>query len=237
MLRYNSRSDSVGKPVFENDWDKVLQDEFKLSYYQQLRTFLKEAYAKEVVYPPMDRMWTAFQLTPYQGVKVVILGQDPYHGKGQAHGLSFSVNPDIQIPPSLRNMFKELIDDMQCEMPTTGSLVGWAKQGVLLLNTVLTVREGAAHSHRQKGWEQFTDSVIRHLSASNERIVFILWGNPARTKKKLIDLEKHAVVEAVHPSPLSAHRGFFGSRPYSKVNEQLKVWGKKPINWCQTDDI
>ncbi len=225
------------KQFFQNDWDDILQDEFQQPYYQQLRTFLKQEYEKEIVYPPMNQIWTAFQLTPYEDVKVVILGQDPYHGEGQAQGLSFSVNPHVQIPPSLRNMFKELVDDLACELPKTGSLVGWAKQGVLLLNTVLTVRQGAAHSHRGKGWEQFIDTVIRYLSESNERIVFILWGSPARSKKKLIDLEKHAVVEAVHPSPLSAYRGFFGSRPYSKTNELLKAWGKKPINWCQTDDI
>ncbi len=225
------------KQFFKNDWDQALQTEFEKPYYQELRTFLKEEYAKKEIYPPMDQLWTAFQLTPFQDVKVVILGQDPYHGPGQAHGLSFSVNPEVRIPPSLRNMFKELVDDIDCEMPETGTLVGWAKQGVLLLNTVLTVRQGEAHSHRQKGWEQFTDAVIRHLSASDERIVFILWGRPAQTKKKLVDLEKHAVVESVHPSPLSAHRGFFGSRPYSQTNDYLMSWGEKPINWCQTSDI
>lgn len=224
----------MARNFFENDWDTELKDEFEKPYYQALRTFLKEEYTQQEVYPPMDQLWTAFQLTPFKDVKVVILGQDPYHGPGQAHGLSFSVNPDVRIPPSLRNMFKELVEDVGCEMPETGSLTGWAKQGVLLLNTVLTVRQGEAHSHRQKGWEKFTDAVIHHLSERHDRIVFVLWGRPAQTKKQLIDLAKHAVVESVHPSPLSAHRGFFGSRPYSQANDRLIAWGKAPINWCQT---
>lgn len=219
---------------FHNEWDQQLQEEFEQPYYEQLRTFLKKEYREEIIYPPMDNLWTAFKRTPFDKVKVVILGQDPYHGPGQAHGLSFSVNPDIPIPPSLRNMFKELVDDVQCDMPKTGTLTGWAQQGVLLLNTVLTVRAGEAHSHRHQGWEQFTDSVIRNLSNRDEPIVFVLWGKPAGEKKKFIDLTKHAVVESTHPSPLSAYRGFTGSRPYSKVNAILTGWGKRPINWCQT---
>lgn len=223
------------KKVFNNKWDQQLQAEFEQPYYEKLRTFLEKEYAEETIYPPKDQLWTAFQLTSFEDVKVVILGQDPYHGPGQAQGLSFSVNPDIPIPPSLRNMFKELVEDINCEMPNNGTLTGWAKQGVLLLNTVLTVRESKAHSHREKGWEQFTDSVIRHLSNREERIVFVLWGKPAQAKKKLIDSNKHAVVESAHPSPLSAYRGFTGSRPYSKANEILKAWGQRPINWCQTN--
>lgn len=224
------------KKLFHNQWDEQLQEEFEQPYYQQLRTFLKNEYAEEIIYPSMDQLWTAFQLTSFEEVKVVILGQDPYHGPGQAHGLSFSVNPDMPIPPSLRNMFKELVEDVGCEMPENGTLTGWAKQGVLLLNTVLTVRRGEAHSHRRQGWEQFTDAVIRLLSNRNERIVFVLWGKPAQEKKKLIDLNKHAVVESTHPSPLSAYRGFTGSRPYSKTNEVLQAWGEQPINWCQTGE-
>lgn len=224
------------KKFFHNQWDQQLKGEFEQPYYQQLRTFLKKEYAEETIYPPMDQLWTAFQLTSFEEVKVVILGQDPYHGPGQAHGLSFSVNPNIPLPPSLRNMFKELVEDVGCEMPKNGTLTGWAKQGVLLLNTVLTVRQGKAHSHRQQGWEQFTDSVIRHLSNREERIVFVLWGKPAQEKKRLIDVNKHAVVESTHPSPLSAYRGFTGSRPYSKINEILKAWGEIPINWCQTSE-
>lgn len=220
-----------------NDWNERLQEEFTQPYYKQLQLFLEQEYAEETIYPPIDQLWTAFACTPFQEVKVVILGQDPYHGPGQAHGLSFSVNEEVKIPPSLRNMFKELVDDMQCEMPETGMLTGWAQQGVLMLNTVLTVRKGEANSHRKKGWEQFTDAAIRHLSARDERIVFILWGKPAQAKKQLIDLTKHAIIESAHPSPFSAYRGFFGSKPYSKTNELLNAWGERPINWRQTSEI
>lgn len=216
------------------DWNRLFQVEFKQPYFQQLQMFLEQEYANETVYPPKSQIWTAFDFTPFQDVSVVILGQDPYHGPGQAHGLSFSVNEDVSIPPSLRNMFKELVEDIHCEMPETGILTGWAKQGVLLLNTVLTVRKGEAHSHKNKGWEQFTDAVIRHLSNREKRIVFILWGKPAQAKKKLIDLNKHAVIESTHPSPLSAYRGFLGSRPYSKTNDLLKSWGQQPISWQET---
>lgn len=226
----------MAKRFFQNDWDDQLQQEFEQSYYAQLRAFLKQAYTEETVYPPMDDLWTAFRLTPFQDVKVVILGQDPYHGEGQAHGLSFSVNEGIKIPPSLRNMFKELTTDIGCPVPQSGNLSGWAKQGVLLLNTVLTVQQGQANSHRKKGWEQFTDAVIQKLSAEHDHLVFILWGRPAQQKKALIDMRKHAIVESVHPSPLSAHRGFFGSAPYSKTNAQLTAWGEEPIDWCRTNE-
>jgi uracil-DNA glycosylase len=226
----------LSSKIFGNDWDEVLHGEFTKPYYAKLRQFLIKEYASETIYPQQDDLWTAFKLTPYKDVKVVILGQDPYHGPGQAHGLSFSVNPDVKIPPSLRNMYKELADDIGCPIPQNGTLTGWAKQGVLMLNTVLTVREGKAHSHRKQGWEVFTDEVIRKLSERKKPIVFILWGRPAQEKKKLID-RKHAIIESFHPSPLSASRGFFGSKPYSKVNAILKSWNEAPIDWCQTSDM
>ncbi|MEK3935861.1 uracil-DNA glycosylase [Sporosarcina sp. FSL W7-1349] len=223
------------KKIFGNDWDDVLKHEFQKPYYQQLREFLKVEYSKETIYPAMDDLWTAFKLTPFEKVKVVILGQDPYHGPGQAHGLSFSVQPGVPLPPSLRNLFKELSTDIGCAIPKEGTLTGWARQGVLMLNTVLTVREGNAHSHRGQGWEPFTDEVIRQLSVREEPVVFILWGRPAQQKKKLIDTTRNAVIESVHPSPLSASRGFFGSRPYSGTNQVLKSWNEKPIDWCQVN--
>lgn len=223
------------KPQFGSQWDAVLQDAYEAPSYTQLREFLKKEYGEHIVYPEMDNIWSAFKHTPYESVKVVILGQDPYHGKGQAHGLSFSVQPGVKIPPSLRNIFKELASDIGCSIPVSGSLLGWAEQGVLLMNTVLTVREGEAHSHRKQGWEAFTDEVIRKLSDRDEPIVFILWGRPAQEKKRLIDLTKHVTIESVHPSPLSANRGFFGSRPFSKTNEQLASWGNSEIDWCKTE--
>ena len=216
------------KEIFGNDWDEVLNDEFEKPYYSKLREFLKKEYAEETIYPQMDDLWTAFKLTPFNEVKVVILGQDPYHGPGQAHGLSFSVKPGVKIPPSLRNMFKELASDIGCPIPESGTLTGWAQQGVLMLNTVLTVRDGQAHSHRKQGWETFTDEVIRHLSEREKPIVFVLWGRPAQEKKKLIDTSRHAIIESVHPSPLSASRGFIGSRPYSKTNQILESWDETP---------
>ena len=223
------------KPRFDNDWDEVLKDLFDAPFYQDLRQFLKKEYADHVIYPDMNHLWTAFEQTPYESVKVVILGQDPYHGAGQAHGLSFSVQQGVRTPPSLRNIFKELQSDIGCDTPASGSLTGWARQGVLLLNTVLTVRESEAHSHRKQGWETFTDEVIKKLSESDEPIVFILWGRPAQAKKQLIDLTKHVTIESVHPSPLSANRGFFGSRPFTKTNECLASWGVQPIDWCRTE--
>lgn len=218
------------KPPFHNDWDAVLQGEFEKPYYKELREFLKSEYANHIIYPEMTDLWTAFQLTPYEDVKVVILGQDPYHGPHQAHGMSFSVQEGVKLPPSLRNIFKEMAADTGGEIPKSGELTGWAKQGVLLLNTVLTVREGSAASHRKKGWEPFTDEVIRKLSAREKPIVFILWGRHAQEKAALID-RRHAIIESVHPSPLSASRGFFGSRPFSQANAYLEKWGEKPIDW------
>lgn len=225
------------KELFGNDWDEVLNDEFEKPYYSKLREFLKSEYAEEMIYPQADDLWTAFKLTPFNEVKVVVLGQDPYHGPGQAHGLSFSVKPGIKIPPSLRNMFKELASDIGCPLPESGTLTGWAEQGVLMLNTVLTVREGQAHSHRKQGWETFTDEVIRKLSNRDEPIVFVLWGRPAQEKKKLIDVSRHATFESVHPSPLSASRGFIGSRPYSKTNKILESWDRTQIDWCRTGGV
>lgn len=222
------------KELIENDWDEVLNAEFEKPYYSKLREFLKKEYAEETIYPQIDDLWTAFKLTQFNEVKVVILGQDPYHGPGQAHGLSFSVKPGVKIPPSLRNMFKELVSDIGCPPPESGTLTGWAKQGVLMMNTVLTVRQGQAHSHRKQGWEMFTDEVIRHLSKREEPIVFVLWGRSAQEKKKLIDTSRHAIIESVHPSPLSASRGFLGSHPYSKTNQLLESWNETPIDWCRT---
>lgn len=220
------------KEIFPNDWQEVIGEEFDKPYYLKLREFLKEQYATETVYPPKDEIWSAFEHTAYNEVKVVILGQDPYHGPGQAHGLSFSVKPGVRIPPSLRNMFKEMKDDIGCEIPQQGTLIKWADQGVMMLNTVLTVRQGEANSHRGKGWETFTDEVIRKLSARKEPVIFVLWGKPAQLKKGLIALERHDVIEAPHPSPLSASRGFFGSKPYSKVNSLLQKRGEAPIDFC-----
>ena len=220
------------KEIFQNDWQEVVGEEFSKPYYLKLREFLKEQYANETVYPAKENIWNAFKHTPFNEVKVVILGQDPYHGPGQAHGLSFSVQPGVPHPPSLRNMFKELKDDIGCEKPKDGTLTKWADQGVLMLNTVLTVRAGEANSHRNQGWEVFTDEVIRKLSAREKPVIFVLWGRPAQQKKPLIDLERHSIIEAPHPSPLSASRGFFGSRPYSKVNELLQSRGDKPSEFC-----
>ena len=227
----------MNKQIFGNDWDTVLQEEFMKPYYMKLHEFLEKEYAEQTIYPQMADLWTAFQCTPFDEVKVVILGQDPYHGPGQAHGLSFSVQPGVKIPPSLRNMFKELSSDIGCAIPESGTLIGWAQQGVLMLNTVLTVQQGQAHSHRKQGWEIFTDEVIRRLSDRDKPIVFILWGRPAQDKKKLIDLSRHAVIESVHPSPLSASRGFFGSRPYSATNEILEAGDEGAIDWCKTGGV
>lgn len=220
------------KQIFQNDWQAVLGEEFQKPYYLELREFLKQEYATQTIFPQMNDLWSAFHVTAYEDVKVVILGQDPYHGPGQAHGMSFSVKPGVPQPPSLKNMLKELQADMGCDIPNHGSLMSWAEQGVLLLNTVLTVRQGQAHSHKDKGWEIFTDTVIEKLSARDEPIIFVLWGRPAQQKERLIDTTKHMILKAPHPSPLSAHRGFFGSKPYSQINALLQQAGKQPIAWC-----
>ncbi|MEK4027664.1 uracil-DNA glycosylase [Pseudobacillus sp. FSL P4-0506] len=219
------------KKILQNDWGELLAEEFEKPYYQELREFLKKEYATKTIYPNMDDIYNALRYTAYKDVKVVILGQDPYHGPGQAHGLSFSVKPDVPVPPSLRNIFKELHSDLGCPIPHNGYLVPWAEQGVLLLNTVLTVRQGEAHSHQGKGWEQLTDRIISLISSREKPVVFILWGKPAQKKLVLIDEKKHCIIQAPHPSPLSASRGFFGSRPFSKANECLERFGEEPIHW------
>lgn len=219
------------KELIHNEWQEVLKDEFEAPYYEKLRQFLKKEYQEQVIFPEMNHIWEAFEWTPYDKVKVVILGQDPYHGPNQAHGLSFSVQPTIKTPPSLVNIYKELQSDLGIPPVNHGYLKSWADQGVLLLNTVLTVRNGQANSHRGQGWEILTDAVIKKLNERATPIVFILWGKPSISKLKLIDTTRHAVITAPHPSPLSAYRGFFGSKPFSKTNEALIKFGETPINW------
>ncbi len=214
-----------------NDWDAILADEFKKPYYLALRQFLKEEYSSKVIYPSMYDIFNAFRYTPYSDVKVVLLGQDPYHGAGQAHGLCFSVKDGVAPPPSLVNLFKELHNDVGCTVPQSGCLTKWAERGVMLLNSVLTVREGAAGSHRGKGWETFTDSVISRLNDRKVPIVFMLWGNYAKSKIPLITSDRHLVLTAAHPSPLSASYGFFGCRHFSKANDFLVSNGMTPVDW------
>ena len=216
---------------FENDWDSVLANLFNSEKYLEIRNFLKDEYSTYTVYPDMYDIFNCFKQTPFNQVKAVILGQDPYHEYGQAHGLSFSVKKGVKFPPSLNNIFKELKTDLGYEPPNSGDLTSWAKQGVLLLNTTLTVREGQANSHKDCGWQWFTDEVIKVLSARNDPIVFILWGANARSKKKFIDKTKHFIIESAHPSPLSCYNGFWGSKPFSKTNEYLKSVNVLPINW------
>lgn len=217
--------------MISNDWMNVIQAEFSKDYYKELYNFVKKEYSEYVVYPPSEDIFNAFHLTPFSKVKVVILGQDPYHNVGQAHGLCFSVQPETDIPPSLANIYKELQDDLGCRIPNNGYLVKWAEQGVLLLNTVLTVREHTPNSHQGKGWEQFTDAVIRALNEKDEPIVFLLWGRPARLKKSMLKNPKHLILEAPHPSPLSVYRGFYGCKHFSKTNEFLQANGLEPIDW------
>lgn len=217
--------------MIENDWLVELEPEFRKPYYKALYEFVKTEYSTTQVFPPADDIFNAFHLTPLSQVKVVILGQDPYHNTGQAHGLCFSVKPDVDIPPSLVNIYKELNSDLGCYIPNNGYLVKWAKQGVLLLNTVLTVRAHQANSHRGQGWEEFTDAAIKALNHQDRPIVFILWGKPAQTKKRMLDNPHHLILEAPHPSPLSAHSGFFGSRPFSQTNRFLEEHGETPIDW------
>lgn len=219
------------KKILTNDWWPLLKEEFNKPYYQELKEFITREYNQKAVHPIPEDIFNALHSTPYEKVKVAILGQDPYHGPGQAHGLSFSVKPDVRIPPSLRNIFKELQSDLGCEIPDNGYLGEWAEQGVLLLNTILTVREGEAHSHRGKGWETFTNQIIRLLNEREKPVIFILWGKPAQTKIPLIDEKQHHIITSVHPSPLSARRGFFGSKPFSKTNEMLMEMGDPQIDW------
>ncbi|EOT34225.1 uracil-DNA glycosylase [Enterococcus durans] len=219
------------KEIIHNSWQDVLADEFEKPYYHSLRDFLKKEYRTQKIHPDMYHIFEALELTPYEKVKVVILGQDPYHGANQAHGLSFSVQPGVKIPPSLNNIYKELQSDLGIKPVNHGNLVSWAKQGVLLLNTVLTVREGRAYSHRGQGWERLTDTIIEKLNEREQPVVFILWGKPAQEKMKMIDKSKHIILTSSHPSPLSAHRGFLGSKPFSKTNDALLALGEQPIDW------
>ncbi|MBQ1394131.1 MAG: uracil-DNA glycosylase [Lachnospiraceae bacterium] len=214
-----------------NDWLDAINGEFKKDYYRDLYLFIKKEYSTQVVYPAAEDIFNAFHLTPLSKVKVVIIGQDPYHNVNQAHGLCFSVKPEVEIPPSLVNIYKELQSDLGCYIPNNGYLVKWAEQGVLLLNTVLTVRAHQAASHQGKGWEMFTDAIIKAVNEQDRPIVFILWGKPAQTKKKMLTNPKHLILEAPHPSPLSAYRGFFGSKPFSKTNDFLIAHGIEPIDW------
>ena len=218
------------------EWEKALHPEFKKPYYAQLYKKVLNAYRTETVYPPSTDIFNAFAFTPLEQVKVVILGQDPYHEPGQANGLCFSVHKGIRIPPSLVNIYKEMSSDLGCPIPENGDLTGWARQGVLLLNTVLTVRAHAANSHRGIGWEEFTDAAIRVLADQDRPLVFILWGTPARRKKALIYNPKHLIIESPHPSPLSASGGFFGSRPFSRTNDYLVRCGLTPIDWAAANE-
>ncbi|MDG5471098.1 uracil-DNA glycosylase [Jeotgalibacillus sp. ET6] len=221
----------MAKTILKNDWQPLLEKEFAKPYYLELREFLKEEYTNETVYPPMDQIYQALQNTPFSKVKVVILGQDPYHGPGQAHGLSFSVKTGVKIPPSLRNIYKEMQQDIGLAIPRNGNLEKWTKEGVLLLNTVLTVRHGEANSHRKKGWETLTNEIISLIGSREKPAVFILWGKPAEAKRELINEEIHCVLTSPHPSPLSASRGFFGSSPFSKANAFLREKGIPEVDW------
>lgn len=217
--------------AIENDWLQAVGEEFHKDYYKKLYSFVVDEYSKCVVYPPADDIFNAFHLTPLKDVKCVIIGQDPYHNVGQAHGLCFSVKPDVDVPPSLVNIYKELQEDLGCYIPNNGYLKKWADQGVLMLNTVLTVRAGAANSHKGIGWEQFTDAIISAVNNVDRPVVYLLWGRPARMKKEMLNNPKHLVLESAHPSPLSAYRGFFGCKHFSKANEFLVANGLTPIDW------
>ncbi len=222
--------------TFNNMWDDYLQEEFNKPYYQKLRDFLKEEYAQNTIYPEMHDLFNALKTTSYEKTKIVILGQDPYHGQGQAHGMAFSVKPGVPIPPSLKNIYKELRDTVGCHMPNNGYLIKWANQGVLLLNTVLSVRAGAPQSHKGKGWEKFTDHIITTLNNRKEPIIFMLWGAPAKKKSELITNTVHTILTAAHPSPLSAHNGFFGCNHFKKANELLAIQHQELIDW-QIDNL
>lgn len=214
-------------------WNEILAEEMQKDYYQELQAFVQKRRAEVRVFPEEKNVFNALELTPFESVKVVILGQDPYHGFGQAHGLSFSVQKGIPLPPSLKNIYKELQEDIGGEFPTEGDLSHWAKQGVLLLNTVLTVEEGNANSHKGKGWERLTNRLIESLNELKHPVIFILWGKPAQDKEKLITNSNHVILKAPHPSPLSAYRGFFGSKPFSRVNDILIQQGQTPIRWTE----
>lgn len=215
----------------EQSWEEALQEEFKKQYFLELKIFLTQEMRNYTIYPKTKDIFNAYNTTPLRDLKVIIIGQDPYHGQNQAHGLAFSVHDGIAHPPSLKNIFKELKADIGCEIPSSGNLTSWATQGVFLINTVLTVRASEANSHKNKGWEKFTDSVIRLISDEKSRVAFILWGKPAQSKSKLIDEKKHLILRAPHPSPLSSYRGFFGSKPFSKTNDFLQKHKIEPIDW------
>ena len=223
--------------MLPESWRPVLADELNQPYFKELTEFVEEERANGPVYPPREEVFAALDATPFYKVKVFVLGQDPYHGEGQGHGLCFSVRPGVRIPPSLRNIYKEMHSDLGLPVPDNGYLMPWARQGVLLLNAVLTVRAGEANSHKGKGWEKFTDAVIRAISAKPEQVVFVLWGAPAQKKIPLIDTERHTIVKSAHPSPLSAKAGFFGSKPFSKINAALTAWGRPAIDWRIPDEI
>jgi len=212
-------------------WHPVLKDEFQKTYFRKLSDFVEKEYKTETIYPPKEQIFSAFNLCPYDKLKLIILGQDPYHGANQAHGLSFSVQNGVKIPPSLRNIYKELRSDLGIELPKSGNLEHWAKQGILMINATFTVRAAQAGSHQKQGWENFTDAVISKLSAENKHLVFFLWGNFARKKNKLIDSSKHLILESAHPSPLSAYNGFFGNKHFSLANNYLQKNGKETIIW------
>lgn len=218
--------------MFGNDWDKVLEEETQKTYFKELEQALEREYKEHVIFPPKELLYSALKLTPYSKTRVVILGQDPYHGLNQAHGLSFSVLPGVRIPPSLRNIYSELREDMGISTPDHGTLDHWAHQGVLLLNTVLTVRQGKPNSHKNLGWETFTDAVMEKLNERTTPLVFILWGAHAQKKGSFIDTNRHLVIQSPHPSPFSAHRGFLGSRPFSRSNQFLESHDLKGIDWC-----
>lgn len=230
LISFKQNSQNMDVKI-EESWKSVLADEFEKNYFIELTSFVRNEYKIHKIYPPAKLIFNAFDQCPFNQLKVVILGQDPYHGPGQAHGLCFSVNDGIEFPPSLRNIFKELKNDLGKEIPVNGNLTDWAKQGVLLLNATLTVRANQAGSHQNKGWEQFTDAVIHKINEQKQHVVFILWGNYAISKVKFIDENKHLVLSSVHPSPLSASRGFFGNRHFSRANEFLVKQGLEPINW------
>ena len=222
--------------AISGDWQEALKDEFQKDYYKKLYVKVREEYQTQVIFPPAEDIFNAFHYTPLDEVKVVIFGQDPYHNVGQAHGLCFSVKKGVDIPPSLVNIYKELQEDIGCDIPNHGDLTAWAKQGVLMLNTVLTVRAHQANSHQGIGWEEFTNAAIRVLNEQDRPIVFILWGRPAQMKRRMLTNPKHLILEAPHPSPLSSYRGFFGSKPFSKTNAFLKANGVKGIDWSAINE-
>ncbi|MGG3571659.1 uracil-DNA glycosylase [Bacillus gobiensis] len=224
------------KQLLNDSWWNQLKEEFAAPYYLELRELLKKEYNNQTIYPNKNHIFNALHYTTYEDVKVVILGQDPYHGPNQAHGLSFSVQKGVRQPPSLKNIFLELKEDIGCSLPNHGSLESWAKQGVLLLNTVLTVRKGQANSHKGIGWETLTDRVIDVLNMREKPVVFILWGRHAQMKKERIDTSRHFIIESPHPSPFSAHKGFFGSKPFSQANHYLEKINEKPVDWCIEDE-